>query len=45
MKVKQVIFCIGLIVGFALQILAVGFNSTPSRRLESPHLLHERAEF
>lgn len=38
MKVKQVIFCIGLIVGFALQILAVGFNSTPSRRLESPRL-------
>ena len=38
MKVKQEIFCIGLIAGFALQTLAVGFNSTPSRRLESPRL-------
>lgn len=41
MKVKQGIICIGLIACFALQTLAVGFNSTPSRRLESPRLRKE----
>ncbi len=41
MKIKQWIICIGFIVGFALQTLAVGFNSAPSRRLESPRLRKE----
>lgn len=44
MKVKQEIFCIGLIAGFALQTLAIGFNSTPSRRLESPRLRKESVD-
>ena len=38
MKARKEIICIGLMAGFVLQTLAVGFNTTPSRRLESPRL-------
>lgn len=38
MKARKEIICIGLMAGFVLQTLAVGFNTTSSRRLESPRL-------